>query len=151
MIIPLTMDTLLSMAKAGELGEAFFNQCGLPGTFKYSAWFHNWRSLMQNNLGTMWVLRIKGEIAGALGGMLVPDINDGELVATEAFWFVLPQYRNSLWSIRLLTNFENWAKGIGAKRIVMVHLLSSMPEKLKHFYEKRGYQAVEITYAKSLV
>lgn len=145
------MNSFVSIAKAGEIGESFFSECGLPGTFKYVAWFHNWRAIMQHNLGTIWVLRIQGKIVGALGAMLVPDINDGELVATETFWYVLPQYRNSLWSVRLLTNFEHWAVEIGAKRIVMVHLLSHMPEKLKRFYEKRGYQSVEITYAKTLI
>lgn len=150
MIIPVTIQSLKEMKESELLGPSFFNECGLPGTFKHEAFLHNWTLFLEKNIGAMWAL-VKGDkILGVLGGILAPDMNNGDMMAVETFWYVLPEARGSLDSIRLLMTFEIWAQNVGAKRIMMAHLLSSMPEKLKEYYEKRGYRALEINYVKEL-
>lgn len=150
MIQAITLDTLKVLADANMIGESFFKECGLPGKFKYVAFLHNWTLFLEKNIGAMWAFLKDGKPVGLLGGILAPDMNDGELLAVETFWYVMPEHRNSMESIKLLMVFELWARDVGAKRIMMAHLLSSMPEKLASYYEKRGYRPLEINYVKEL-
>lgn len=151
MIEVVTVENLKALkVDALDMGESFFKSCGLPGTFSFDAWLHNWTMILEKNFGVMWCFRSGDTVAGLLGGILAPDMNDGAMVATEAFWYVKPAYRNTVWSVKLLLNFEIWARDIGAKRIVMAHLLSSMPSQLCSYYERRGYKPVEISYVKTL-
>lgn len=149
MIKPIQIPDLEELAK-GLIATSFFTECNLPGTFKPIAFLHNWKGIMANNLGVMWGYYHKGKVVGILGGLLTPDLMSGEMVATEAFWYVLPKHRKSIWSVKLLFTFELWAKQIGAKRIIMAHLLHAVSAKLSHYYVKRGYRAVEINYVKDL-
>jgi GNAT superfamily N-acetyltransferase len=132
------------------LGEAFVREAQYPGSFKVGVFKRNWDMLLSRNMGAMWIVRKGAAIAGALGAVVHPDINDGDLVAQEAYWFIAPEYRGGMTGIRLLNEFEAWAAANGVKRILFAHLLASMPEKLKGLYERRGYTAVETWYIKSL-
>ena len=148
MITPVTYEEITNISD--ELGQSFFDEAELPGSFKLEAFKHNWQGLIKNNIGAMWKLMVGGKFAGAIGGVFFPDVNSGEMVASEMFWYVHPDYRNTKWSIRLFRTFEQWAKTMGAKRVFMTYLLSSMPESLKRFYEHQGYKPVEVNYMKDL-
>jgi GNAT superfamily N-acetyltransferase len=63
---------------------------------------------------------------------------------------VHPAHRKSLWSIKLFLTFEKWAKDIGAKRIVMAHLMNEDGHKLGKFYLRKGFKPVETHYSKTL-
>ena len=129
---------------------SFFSECQLPGSFKIEAFLHNWRMLLKNNMGAMWKLVNDGKMVGAMGGLLAPDMNDGEIVATEAFWYVMPEFRHSTGGLKMLVYFEKWAKEMGAKRIVMGHLLTNLPNALPEYYKRRGYSPTEIFYVKQV-
>lgn len=150
MIQAIKLEDLKSLAEAQILGESFFKECGLPGSFKHEAFIHNWTLFLSTNIGAMWAFVKNDKVVGLLGAILSPDMNDGELVAMETFWYVHPKHRNSIESVKLLMVFELWAQKIGAKRIMMAHLLSSMPKKLASYYERRGYRPLEINYVKEL-
>src|SRR5438046_730546 len=129
MIVNISLEELMKLEANTELANSFFNECGIPGIFSLQAFLHNWRMLLNNNMGAIWAYQSNGKTVGMLGGLLSPDMNTGEMTASEAFWYVLKDYRNSIESIKLLIYFEQWAKEIGAKRVVMAHLMASMPEK----------------------
>ncbi len=150
MIQPVTLESLKNFVEIKILGPSFFSECGLPGSFKFEAFIHNWTLFLQTNIGAMWTMAKGEKVVGLLGGILAPDMNDGELMAMETFWYVHPDHRNSIESVRLLMTFEIWAREMGAKRVMMAHLLSSMPEKLAAYYERRGYRPLEINYIKEL-
>jgi GNAT superfamily N-acetyltransferase len=150
MIVQLTIKDLHVLKENILMAQSFFNECGLPGTFKIEAFLHNWSMLLEKNFGIIFALQKDEKVVGMLGGILSPDINSGELTATEAFWYVMPENRKTPESLKLLLVFEKWAIEIGAKKIIMAHLLSSMPERLGTFYERRGYKPVEIQYVKQV-
>lgn len=132
------------------LGEAFVAEAKYPGSFKVDVFKRNWSMILGKQMGAMWVIRGDYKIVGALGAILHPDINDDQLVAQEAFWFVAPEHRGGTTGIRLLNEFELWAVMHAAKRILTAHLHTSMPDKVAKIFERRGYQAAETCYIKPL-
>jgi len=107
-----------------------------------------WINFITNNLGVIFLLMDKEEIIGFLAALKYPDINSGELIATEMAWFVKSDHRGK--GLLLLKRFEEWAREEKCKGIIIVHLMDSMPEQLKRIYEKRGYKAIEINYTKEI-
>ena len=88
------------------------------------------------------------DIIGGIGLINSPSLEDGALVVQEAFWFVDEKHRGG--GIKLFRAAEKYAKQIGAERLMMIHLETSMPEKLKKFYKAMNYKLAETTYIKEL-
>lgn len=131
-----------------EGGIAFFDEGKLPGGFVPEVFIRNWKNMISSGRGVI-IGSFDGEtITGALGAVMAPDLNNDQLLATECFWFVFPQYRGH--GIRLLTEFERWAKAAGARRAAMVHLQRLQPESLGALYERMGYEKIETNYLKEL-
>lgn len=135
------------LAELAKLGKSFYEEGKLPGGFNEGMFVENWLKFLALNLGAIFALECGG-FRGALGAFCIPDSNDGELVGTEAFWWVSPEARGN--GLRLLNRFESWATERGAKRLIMVHLSGLMPEKIGTLYERRGYSPVEVHYVKSV-
>lgn len=137
------------------LGRAFFAEGRLPGAFRYPVFADSWRRLLGSGLGAIFAYWPEGdqygeEPAGALGAAVYPDPNDGELVATEFFWFVMPDRRGGPAALRLLRAYETWAQSVGARRLIMVHLAALRADDLKRVYERMGYREVETHYIKEV-
>ena len=107
-----------------------------------------WIKFITDGVGVIFLLEENGKIIGFLAALKYPDINSGELVATELAWFVKSTRRRK--GLLLLKEFEEWAKKEKCKRVIMVHLMDSMPDKLRRVYEGRGYRAMEINYGKEI-
>ncbi len=109
----------------------------------------NWELLLSSGTGVIFLLEDAFGVHGFIGGTRFPDMNNGELIATEAFWFVRSHARGHGW--RLYRAFEKWAKESHCKEIQMVHLSDSMPERLSRFYENIGFKRAEVRFSKELV
>ena len=132
-----------------HMGESFFAEGKLPGSFKSDVFIKTWTNLITLRMGLILVAcNGSNEPVGALGAIITPDVNDGEIVAQEAFWFMSPEARGSFAGARLLDAFEKIAQDKGAKRLIMVHLLSLNADKLGKFYERMGYRATEVNFVK---
>lgn len=107
-----------------------------------------WAGLIQSGVGTIFALERDGEYLGALGGVVYPDIYSGLPIATEFFWFTLPEHRGR--GLLLYRAFEEWARGRQCSEIRMVHMLDSMPEALNRTYTRLGFTAAEVHYSKEL-
>ena len=136
------------LPQVAALGAHFYAEGKLPGSFNAAYWKQSWTELLNNGSGVIFGLWRGEEFVGALGGVLFPDPNTGEPVATEFFWYVLPSARGA--GLQLLTSFEAWAAEAGATRVHMVHLLKLAPEKLGRLYQRRGYTPTETLYVKTL-
>lgn len=109
----------------------------------------NWNMLLSSGTGVIFFLEDTEQVTGFIGGTRFPDMNNGELIATECFWFVRQAARGHGW--RLYRRFERWAKESGCVQIQMVHLADSMPEQLERFYERLGFKRAEVRYCKELI
>ena len=137
------------MDKAAELGTKFFQEAGLPGTLNPELFKKNWTYLIASGTGKMFGLYEEGVFVGAIGVIISPDLNDGELVASEAFWFIHPSKRGG--GLKLLLHFLSYAKEIGCVRVIMVHLFNQNREQLSKLYTKLGFAPVEVHYVKTLI
>lgn len=138
-----------SLAEMAQQGQRFFAEGRLPGKLVTAHFVASWRTLLERGMGEIFVLRENGEVIGALGALVYPDMYDGEPVATEAFWWVKPERRGQ--GMRLLQEFEEWARECGCRRMLMVHLESLQPMALGRIYERRGYVKAETHYLKEVV
>ena len=138
------IDLLLPVCKEFVASTKFLKN------FDMSTFCKNWELYIGSGMGIIFVSKDEqGKITGMIGGCKYPDPNNGELTATEFFWFVSPEHRGH--GIKLFKAFEAWAKAQGCKKVIMVHLSDLMPEKVKHVYERFGYQVLETHYVKEVV
>ena len=137
--------TTEDLPKLLNLAQEFYASSEFLEGFNLNIFVANWSNFINNDIGVIWILN---EFDGILGAVKYPDINSGELVATEFFWFVSPDKRGD--GIKLLREFEKWAKEVGCKKIFMVYLMDSMPEEMKSVYKRYGYKPMEVHYVKEL-
>lgn len=110
-----------------------------------------WRGLLRSDLAAIFLLEDDSEnVVGGIGGVTNPDLLTGRKMAVELFWYVKESHRGGTWPVRLLASYERWAKNQGCYDVAMIHMECSMPERLKEFYTRRGYQLFETMYRKSL-
>jgi hypothetical protein len=131
------------------LGGPFFAEASVPGEFNEDSFVTAWVNLMDSGIGAIHVVRREGRITAAIGGVCIVDFNTGDPVAMEMFWFA-DQSERSIENLRLLQRFEEWGRSCGAKRACMVHLKSINADRLKRFYERRGYTPLETYYWRNL-
>ncbi len=111
-------------------------------------WIPTWKELIRSKKGKIFALESDRKIIGALGFLISPALEDGALCCSEAFWYVDEKHRGA--GLKLLNKFETYAKSIGCKRIAMIHLENSMPDKLKRLYTRKKYKHIESIYLKEL-
>lgn len=120
-------------------GPAFMEEYALAGTFSNDTFLKNWTTWLTAFPAVLFGLWEDQHLAGGIGGMIHPDLNTGDLLAVEMFWYVDPAYRKTLLAARLPLTFKKWGKRNGAVRWKMVHLLapdeSPSTVKLAGFYE----------------
>lgn len=93
------------------------------------------------------------EDGDTLAGMLCLHIDPAtftpEVIAGELVWWVEPEYRGGLLSVRLVKAGEAAAKARGATVMRMAHL-STSPAQAGDLYERLGYRPSEVYYSKRL-
>jgi hypothetical protein len=83
---------------------------------------------------------------GAIGGVLVRDLNDHAVIAVEQFWFVTAEARGR--GMRLLTEFDTVARVRGAARVTIGHIHSGRTDIWHKILARRGYTLLESHYIK---
>jgi GNAT superfamily N-acetyltransferase len=86
------------------------------------------------------------KLVGALLGYISEFFFGSDLIASDSGWFILPEYRGSRSAVRLLKNFQAWAKANGAKEVAMGVSTDVNPEKTGALLQKLGYKHVGGNY-----
>lgn len=96
--------------------------------------------------GAVFVAQVDGggDVVGMLGVSLIPHVMSGELVTSEAAWWMEPEYRLCSAGGRLLVAAERWALEQGAVWFQMIAPAGN--ERLRAFYRRRGYVEVETVF-----
>lgn len=88
-------------------------------------------------------------LRGAIGGVATADLNTGETVAIEQFWYVDKEARGR--GLILLTAFEDWSMEQKAVRCVIGHIYDAeRAEAWKRLFAMKHYTPLEIHYSKEL-
>lgn len=117
-----------------------------------------WKQFLGSGAGVIFLLEedkpltanYEPKVLGGIGGICHPDLLTGRLTAVELFWYVKPEHRKGIWPVRLLKAFEKWAALMRCHEVAMIHMECSMPERLKEFYQRRGYTLFETMYRKRI-
>ncbi|HSW48631.1 MAG TPA: GNAT family N-acetyltransferase [Bryobacteraceae bacterium] len=146
--MPIRQATAADLPRMGGCAREFYASSRFLQGFDLDRFCAVWTELLANGTGVIFLLEDGGEVVGALGGVAYPDINSGELIATEFFWFIRDGARGQ--GLRLYRLFESWARERGCRQIRMVHLADLMPDKLDRVYRHLGFEPIEIHWAKEL-
>lgn len=130
------------------LGQSFYAEGNLPGQFIPDIARSSWEQLYQQERGQIFSLYYDEEPVGTLGCVVYPDPYDGELVAAEMFWWVMPAARGH--GLRLLSAYESYCASRNVKRNSMIHLTSKEATPLSRLYERRGYKNTETFYWRTM-
>ena len=91
-----------------------------------------------------------GKIVGFMCGYIGETFLNTQVNAYEQGVFVDPAHRGSMVAIRLIKNFELWAKANGAENVWLGQSVGQkMPSTLK-FFERLGYSCQGFITCKSL-
>jgi GNAT superfamily N-acetyltransferase len=104
--------------------------------------------LRDRNKGIVILYIMNDKPVGLIGGLTSEMIFSHDLVASELFWWVDPNFRSRK-ALSLKEAFEYWARRVGAKYVAM-GALPSQGEKVARFYERTGYKNLENSYLKVL-
>ena len=130
------------------IGHAFSAEAG-RAPFNEEIFSKTWEAILKSGCARIYVLLDVNTVVGALGAMFVPEPFSGVFTAAENFWYVLPEHRKSGVGIALFNEFEEDAKALGCKQILMVHF-AHMGAGLPALYESRGYALLEQTFRKEI-
>jgi len=118
------------------------------GEFNEEVVIENTKQIIRFGIGELFLYMKEGRPIGALLGFKHPNFFTGELMATEAYWYVDEKHRGV--GLRLLSAFEKWAEAQGCKKIIMMHIADVMPDAVRRIYERRRYKYLETHYIKEI-
>jgi GNAT superfamily N-acetyltransferase len=133
------------------MGEKFFaERKNMPGVFNKQAWIQKWDALLLiPNIRMFQLLDPEDRKQGAIAGIVTHDLNTGDLIAVEQFWYVEKAARGH--GLSLLEHFESWARSCGAIRVTLGHVWDGEKQAVwERFYSMKGYKPMEIHYYKVL-
>lgn len=91
------------------------------------------------------------EVVGAVGAVMAPlYANRSVLVASEMYWWLEPEHRNSGAGKLLLLGIEQAARARGVSVFAMMALEAVEPEKAAAIYQRLGYVPSERSFQKRL-
>jgi len=142
--------TIEDLGQLGPTADGFLDALGrkyLDG-FSLDNFVKMWTGFIQSGEGVIYLLVAGKAILGAIGGFRHTEQYCDYPVAQEFFWFVDEDCRGR--GVMLYRALEKWAKAKGCRHLRMVYMVDSMPDKVRHFYERAGFSPMEVVYTKEL-
>lgn len=126
----------------------FFIEGKLFGELNETSFVTGWQNFLKSGIGVLLGAFDGGRLCGAIGGSVFPDFPTGDLVASEFFWYCVPESRGA--GLRLFKAFEQRAAERKAVRIIMVHLANLNDGPMSKLFARYGYEFAEKVYIKKL-
>ncbi len=127
----------------------FHREFNMPGTLVPAVFTRNWTAFLTTMTARIFSAWRGPDLVGGLGALAHPDLNDGRIVATEMFWFVMPHERErpgSMTAVRLLKTFMQWGDA-QAVETRLAHMMGGAHDaQLDRLYRKLGYKPLEMGY-----
>lgn len=133
------------------LGREFCEESPFLGasTFNPAALFSYWNAIYNAGIGQLFVAEDPdGRPVGVLGGTVSRDHVNGEIMASEIFWYVTESARRGGTGRGLIAAYEDWATARGATVITLAHTTHLMADQLSALYGKLGYTPHDVVYFK---
>lgn len=100
---------------------------------------------------TYFRLAVQNDVVyGAFLGIISPTFFCSDLIAKDMGWWIKPKFRGSRAAIKLLRDFEAWAKISGAVKVMIGQTGVHDIDKTRKLFEHCGYTVVGYNTAKDL-
>jgi GNAT superfamily N-acetyltransferase len=93
---------------------------------------------------------VDGQIVGFMAGYVGETFLNHEVNAYEQGLYVMPEHRGSTIAVRLVREFEAWARARGAKNIWLGQSVGQDQMQTLHFFERLGYACQGFITCKTL-
>lgn len=110
------------------------------------------RVLRDNDNSLLLVLMQDSKPVGVMGLIFIKSPLSDQLLAQEHFWYVMPEHRGRLGSLRMIDVAQKIAKDMGCSHLMMTasNLASELHDKVCRIYELYKMAKFETTYICSL-
>jgi N-acetylglutamate synthase-like GNAT family acetyltransferase len=103
------------------------------------------------SVGRIWVAEIDGHVCGFMAAAIVSSwISASSRIALEHAWWMQPEVRGRPEGIRMLLEFERWAKEQGAQVACMSDIVLEAGSPAGSILQRLGYEVSERTFLKVL-
>ena len=92
----------------------------------------------------------EGQLIAFMAGRVSETFLNNEINAYEMGVFVLPEYRGTRHSVRLIRHFEEWARSRGAANVWLGQSVGQRKNETLHFFERLGYECQGFITCKKL-
>ena len=137
-----------------ELGIQFHKESPFHSRYKFDKdkSFDFMKYLALSEKSCMYACEKDGDIiTGFVGGQLRSMYYTHDVYASEAIFYVKPEFRGGRTAILLLRKFEEWAKNNKAKDVELGVVTSIDPEKADRFFKKSGYNYMGANFYKEIM
>lgn len=93
---------------------------------------------------------VEGQIVGFMCGYLGETFLNSQVNAYEQGVFVAPEHRGGTVAMRLIQNFERWAKASGAENVWLGQSVGQKQDSTLKFFERLGYSCQGFITCKKL-
>jgi GNAT superfamily N-acetyltransferase len=133
-----------------RLGCSYQDNRNIPGGLETSYYVDRFLTAVNGGIAHIFgMFAADGKFAGALGFFVVPDIFNGALIASQNFWYILPEYRGR--AAILLKEYEKRARALKCTRMQMPHQVKRQSADFGKFFERFGFEMEEVSYYKTLL
>jgi GNAT superfamily N-acetyltransferase len=103
------------------------------------------------SVGRVWVAVVEGHVRGFMAASIIPCwFSQRSRIALEHVWWMQPEFRGRPEGIRLLLEFERWAKEQGAQVACMSDIVLEAGSPAGSILQRLGYEVSERTFLKVL-
>lgn len=130
------------------LANKFLEESQYPFKIDWDLFLDNYSLAINNPNFLVLVWEEEKKLVGMIVGGIASPLFSRDKVATELAWFVEKEHRDSKGSLKLLLEYEKWAKQKDCTFVTMVDI--DTLNDLGKLYSRRGYTLTEKTYVKGL-
>jgi GNAT superfamily N-acetyltransferase len=89
-------------------------------------------------------------LVGFMCGNLSETFLNDEVNAYDKGFYVVPEHRGGTIAVRLLRNFERWARSNGAANVWICQSVAHEIDATRHYFERLGYECQGFNMRKKL-
>lgn len=104
--------------------------------------------LVPNSSNSALIAEDGGTIVGMMGGFVIEHFFGHDKVAHDYVLYVKPEHRRGTAAVRLIREFEKWARAQGVRAIVPAITTGMSTERTEGLYVRLGYEPNGVTLIK---
>ena len=134
------------VVEISDFAHDYWVKIGLPGTFSHESFQTYWWNLIKSGNGFIMARFSDGNPVEAIGAVVHPDIQTGELTSSTVFWYITEN--KGLSAGLLAAAVEKHWKALGVRHSFFSVLCNENLNTVTEFLVNNGYQLAEQQYRK---